>query len=390
MKYINKHCSRDCPRRGLSLLSKISIEREMRQKGSMNKLLMTGNKAMAEGAVQAGCRFYAGYPITPQNEIPAYMSKRMPQAGGIFIQAESELAAINMVFGAAAAGVRAMTSSSSPGISLKQEGISYIAGAELPAVIINVMRAGPGLGNIWPAQSDYFQATRSAGHGDCHSIVLAPSSVQEAYDIMPKAFNLADKYRTPTIVLGDGMLGQMMEPVLVHNSCLAGRQELFTVHSKLPTKPWALTGCKGRAPNIIKSFYMVEGDLEKFNLKLQKKYKIIQKREPRQEAMFLDDAKIILVAYGTVARIAKSAMHKLREKGKKVGFIRPITLWPFPYGAFSKKLKPGAKYLVIEMSYGQMLEDVRLAVNGNFPVEFFGRSGGGVPTEEEIIKNALS
>ncbi len=344
----------------------------------VKKILITGNEAIAEGAIQAGCRFYAGYPITPQNELPAYMARRMPEVEGIFIQAESELAAINMVFGASAAGARAMTSSSSPGISLKQEGISYIAGAELPAVIVNVMRGGPGLGNIWPAQSDYFQATRSGGHGDYHSIVLAPSSVQEAYELMFLAFDLADKYRTPAIILGDGMLGQMMEPLVINS-------QLPTPNSQLK-KPWALTGCKGRQPNIVKSFYMLEGDLEKFNLTLQKKYKAIQQKEQRYENLFLDDAKVILVAYGSMARIAKSALNKLRKKGKKVGLIRPIALWPFPQKAFTQHLRPNTKYLVIEMSYGQMLEDVKLTINGKAKVEFLGRSGGGIPTEEDIIK----
>ena len=344
------------------------------------KLLMTGNEAMAEGAIQAGCIFYAGYPITPQNEIPAYMAKRMPQVHGIFIQAESELAAINMVFGASAAGFRAMTSSSSPGISLKQEGISYIAGAELPAVIINVMRGGPGLGNIWPSQSDYFQATRSGGHGDYHCLVLAPASVQEAYDFMLLAFDLADKYRMPALILIDGMLGQMMEPLII-------KSKIQNPKSKIK-KPWAVTGCKGRKPNIAKSFYMLEGDLEKFNLHLQKKYQTLQQKEERYEGLNLADAKIILVAYGTMARLAKSAMHKLRAKGKKVGLIRPITLWPFPKKAFTDHLSPKTHYLVIEMSYGQMLEDVKLAINGKAGVEFLGRAGGGIPTEEEIMKYA--
>ncbi len=354
---------------------------------NIKKVLMTGNEAIAEGAIQAGCRFYAGYPITPQNELPAYMAKRMPEVKGVFIQAESELAAINMVFGASAAGARAMTSSSSPGISLKQEGISYIAGAELPAVIVNVMRGGPGLGNIWPAQSDYFQATRSGGHGDYHSIVLAPSSVQEAYELMFLAFDLADKYRTPAIILGDGMLGQMMEPLVVHSQeFIVGSKKLRTTNYELRTKPWALTGCKGRQPNIVKSFYMLEGDLEKFNLTLQKKYKAIQQKEQRYEKLFLDDAKVILVAYGSMARIAKSALNKLRKKGKKVGLIRPIALWPFPQKAFTQHLRPNTKYLVIEMSYGQMLEDVKLTINGKAKVEFLGRSGGGIPTEEDIIK----
>ena len=339
------------------------------------KVLITGNEAIAEGAIQAGCRFYAGYPITPQNELTAYMASHMPEAGGIFIQSESEIAAINMLFGASAAGARSMTSSSSPGISLKQEGISYIAGAELPAVIVNVMRGGPGLGNIWPAQSDYFQATRGGGHGGYRSIVLAPACVQECYDLMFLAFDLADEYRIPAVILGDGMLGQMMELLLVR-----GRK------NKIPPKPWALTGCKGRNPNIVKSFYMIEGDLERFNLSLQRKYKIIQQKEERFEGLFLDDAKIILVAYGTMARIAKSTVNTLRKKGKKIGLIRPVTLWPFPNKAFALRPKPNVKYLVIEMSYGQMVVDVKLAVNGKAGVEFLGRAGGGVPSEEDIIK----
>ncbi|MDP3732403.1 MAG: 3-methyl-2-oxobutanoate dehydrogenase subunit VorB [Candidatus Omnitrophota bacterium] len=352
----------------------------------MKKVLMTGNEAIAEGAIQAGCRFYAGYPITPQNELIAYMARHMPEAGGIFIQAESELGAINMVFGASAAGAMAMTSSSSPGISLKQEGISYIAGAELPAVIVNVMRGGPGLGNIWPAQSDYFQATRSGGHGDYHSMVLAPSCVQEEYELMFLAFDLADKYRNPVIILSDSMLGQMMEPIVVHSQeFIVGSKKLRTTNYELRTKPWALTGCRGRKPNIVKSFYMVEGDLEKFNLTLQKKYKIIQQKEVRYESLFLDDARVILVAYGSMARIAKSAVNKLRKKGRKIGLIRPISLWPFPQKAFTYNLSPKTYYLVIEMSYGQMLEDVKLAVNGKARVEFIGRAGGGIPTEEDII-----
>jgi 2-oxoglutarate ferredoxin oxidoreductase subunit alpha len=357
----------------------------------MKKVLMTGNDAVAEGAIQAGCSFYAGYPITPQNELTAYMARRMPEAGGIFIQAESELAAINMVFGAAAAGVRAITSSSSPGISLKQEGISYLAGAELPAVIINVMRGGPGLGNISPSQSDYFQATRSGGHGDYHSIVLGPASVQEAFDIMRLAFDLADAYRTPAIILSDGMLGQMMEPLVMKSEIPAwpaGRR-----NPKSETKkPWALTGCQGRKPNIIRSLYLKEGVLEELNLNLQKKYQTIKEKEQRYEGLFLDDAKIILVAYGAMARLSQGLISALRKKGKKVALIRPITLWPFPEKIFKKIMAKGKKlkFLVIEMSYGQMLEDVKLAVHGEFPVEFFGRAGGAIPTEEEIIKKINS
>jgi 2-oxoglutarate/2-oxoacid ferredoxin oxidoreductase subunit alpha len=346
------------------------------------KILLSGNEAIAQGAIQAGCSFYAGYPITPQNEIIAYMSKHMPicrtnkgQSPGVFIQAESELAAINMVYGASAAGVRAMTSSSSPGMSLKQEGISYLAGSQLPAVIVNIMRGGPGLGNIAPAQSDYFQATRGGGHGDYHLIVLAPAGVQEAYDLTQTGFDLADKYRIPVMILGDGILGQMMEPV-----------QLSTRKIKVsPTKSWALCGCRGRKPNIIKSFFMREGDLEKANLKLQKNYANIKQKEARFESLCLSDAQVILVAYGTMARIAKSAISQLRNMGKKIGLIRPISLWPFPQRAFSIKDRK-VKYLVLEMSYGQMLEDVRLIVNGRQPVEFLGRSGGGIPSQEQIIK----
>lgn len=347
------------------------------------KILMTGNEAIAEGALAAGCSFYAGYPITPQNELIAYMARHMPEAGGVFIQAESEISAINMVFGASSTGARAMTSSSSPGISLKQEGISYIAGAELPAVIVNVMRGGPGLGNIAPAQSDYFQATRGGGHGDYHSIVLAPHSVQESYDLMPMAFGLADKYRTPVIILSDGMLGQMMEPALVHSKKLRTQGP-----GRRTNKPWTLTGCKGRRPNVIKSFYLKEGDLEKFNLTLQKKYAVIEKNEQLYEGLFLEDARVILVAYGTVARIAKSALYKLREKKKRIGLIRPITLWPFPQKIFRALAisRKRLSFLAVEMSYGQMLEDVKLALGDKAGVKFLGRAGGGIPSEEEIIK----
>jgi len=348
------------------------------------KILISGNEAIAQGAIQAGCSFYAGYPITPQNEIIAYMAKHMPKQG-VFIQAESELAAINMVYGASAAGVRAMTSSSSPGISLKQEGISYLAGSQLPAVIVNIMRGGPGLGNIAPAQSDYFQATRGGGHGDYHLIVLAPACVQEAYNLTQTGFDLADKYRIPVMILGDGILGQMMEPIrlsVLGARCSAKHQTPNTKH----LKNWALCGCKGRKPNIIKSFFLREGALEEFNLKLQKNYEIIKQKEARFEGLFLSDAKVILVAYGTMARIAKSVISQLRSMGKKIGLIRPISLWPFPQKPFSIK-NSKVKYLVIEMSYGQMLEDVQLAVGGRQQVEFLGRSGGGVPSEEEIINN---
>ncbi len=355
----------------------------------IKRILISGNEAIAEGAIQAGCLFYAGYPITPQNELIAYMAEKMPEMGRGFIQAESELAAINMVFGASVAGVRAMTSSSSPGISLKQEGISYLAGAELPAVIVNIMRGGPGLGNISPSQSDYFQATKGGGHGDYHSIVLAPSCVQEAYELMFKAFDLADKYRNPVIVLGDGVLGQMMEPVLVRSPELGVKKEkLLTSNSQLSTKTWALTGCKGRAANVIRSLYIAEGDLEKVNLRLQKKYKVISNKEQRWESLFLDDAEVVIVAYGTMARIAKSAVRELRKQKIKAGLIRPVTLWPFPIKIFKQLVlkKKKIKFLVTEMSYGQMIEDVKLAIDCKFPVEFLGRAGGGIPTEVDIIK----
>ncbi|MDP2910800.1 MAG: 3-methyl-2-oxobutanoate dehydrogenase subunit VorB [Candidatus Omnitrophota bacterium] len=339
------------------------------------KVLMCGNEALAEAAIIAGCRFYAGYPITPQNEIPAYMSKRMPEAGGVFIQSESELAAINMVFGSSLTGARAMTSSSSPGISLKQEGISYLAACELPAVIVNIMRGGPGLGNIGPSQSDYFQAVKGGGHGDYHQIVIAPASVQEMADLTMLSFDLADKYRMPVMILGDGILGQMMEPVE------------FKVGTKSEIKKdWILDGCKGRKPRIIKSLILSEAELEKFNLKLQKKYKEIKDGEQRCEVLYGDDSEIMLVAYGTPSRIARSVVEKLRKKGMKIGMVRPITLWPFPEKAFKKLAKNVKSFLVVEMSCGQMIEDVKLAIDCARPVHFYGRTGGEIPVEEEIVK----
>ncbi|MCM8762894.1 MAG: 3-methyl-2-oxobutanoate dehydrogenase subunit VorB [Candidatus Omnitrophica bacterium] len=336
---------------------------------------MTGNEAIVEGALAAGCKFYAGYPITPQNELIAYMSEKLPPAGGVFLQAESELSAINMVFGASAAGFRAMTSSSSPGISLKQEGISYLAGAELPAVIVNIMRGGPGLGNIAPSQSDYFQATKGGGHGDYHCLVLAPASIQECFNLTILAFALADKYRTPAIILGDGLLGQMMEPL-----------EISKIKYEKYKKHWILSGCKGRNPNIIRSFYLAEGRLEKFNFKLQAKYKKIIENEQRYEVFNLEGCDFVLVAYGTLARIAKAAMLKMHKIGIKIGLIRPITLWPFPEKIIAEVAKKVKAFFIVEMSYGQMLEDVKLAVGGKAPVYFFGRAGGGIPSEEEIIK----
>jgi len=336
---------------------------------------MTGNDAMAEAAIRAGCRFYFGYPITPQNELTAYMSLHMPQAGGTFIQSESELAAINMVYGAAAAGARAMTSSSSPGISLKQEGISYIAGSELPAVIINVQRGGPGLGNIQPAQGDYFQAVKGGGHGDYHTIVLAPSSVQEAADLVMRAFYLADLYRNPVMVLADGQIGQMMEPLVF-------KEPGFPA---LPPKNWALTGAKaGRKRNIIKSFFIVMGDLEQHSRRLQDKYAGIREKEIIFEEIGTADADIILVAYGTAARVCKAVIVDSGDLGARLGLLRPITLWPFPSKRLRALAMSAKSFLTVEMSSGQMVEDVRLAVNGARPVEFFGRVGGGIPTEQEI------
>ncbi|KPJ62547.1 MAG: 2-ketoisovalerate ferredoxin oxidoreductase [Planctomycetes bacterium DG_23] len=342
------------------------------------KVLMTGNEAAAEAAIVAGCRFYYGYPITPQNEIPAYMSRRMPEVGGTFVQAESELAAINMVYGTSAAGKRVMTSSSSPGISLKQEGISYIAGSELPAVILNVQRGGPGLGDIRTSQADYFQATRGGGHGDYRTIVLAPDSVQEMADLTRDAFDLADKYRTPVIVLADARIGQMMEPVEFKKR----------PKPELPPKDWALTGAKGRPRNIVKSFYWIEGDLEKFNLHLQKKYRKIEEKEPRWEEIETEDAEIMVAAYGTAARISKEALRLGREKGARIGLFRPITLWPFPRARLAQLAETTRGVLVVELSAGQMVEDVRLSIEGKVPVDFLGRLGGAVPTSTEILEKA--
>jgi len=341
-----------------------------------NKVLMSGNEACGEGAMLAGCRFYAGYPITPQNELTAYMAKRMYETSGIFIQAESEIAAISMVFGASAAGVRAMTSSSSPGISLKQEGISYMAGCELPCVIVNMQRGGPGLGNIAPSQGDYFQAVKGGGHGDYKLIVLAPASAQELMDYTRLAFDLADKYRNPVMILGDGLLGQMMEPVVI-------KPEDRT--PQVVDKPWALTGCKGRKPNIIKSLILAEGALEEHNKRLQEKFKLITRTETLSESVDIKDSDIALVAYGSVARIARASMEMARAKGLKAGLIRPVTLWPFPDKVIEAACASAKKFLVVEMSSGQMVEDVRLAVSGRVPVEFYGRMGGGIPSEEEIL-----
>ncbi len=340
----------------------------------LEKVFMKGNEVIAEAAIQAGCRFYAGYPITPQNEIPEYMSWRMPEVGGVFIQAESELAAINMVYGASACGARAMTSSSSPGISLKQEGISYLAGSELPAVIVNVQRGGPGLGNISGSQADYFQAVKGGGHGDYKLPVYAPYNLQELWELTMLAFDKADEYRNPVMILGDGILGQMMEPLMLNPY----------IKPHLPDKTWALTGCLGRKPNVIKSLYMGEGELEIRNNLLQDKYRMMKEREVKYHTLYTDDADLIVVAFGSAARIALSAIQRLRHEGVRVGLFRPVTLFPFPEREIFSLAGTGRQFLTIELNAGQMVEDVRLSVNGRSEVFFYGRPGGAIVTPEEV------
>lgn len=348
----------------------------------MAKKLMKGCEAIAEAAIQAGCKFFFGYPITPQNDIPEYMSARMPKVGGCFLQAESEVAAINMVYGAAAAGARVMTSSSSPGVSLKQEGISYIAGAELPCVVCNMMRGGPGLGSIQPSQGDYFQATKGGGHGDYHMIVLAPSSVQEAVDLMHNAFDLADIYRTPVMLLADGIIGQMMEPVEFHEH----------ESRELPEKPWAVTGWKGDRPrSIVNSLYIEVDELQEMNDRLQARYEEICEKEVMVEKFKTEGAEVIVCAYGTVARICKSAIALCEAQGVKVGLVRPITIWPFPEKELKEVMAQESvkRELTVEISAGQMHEDVRLAINGAKPVDFYGKPGSYTPTAEEIAEYIL-
>lgn len=342
------------------------------------RVMMKGNEAIAEGAIRAGCRYFFGYPITPQNEIPEYMSRRMPEVGGTFIQAESEVSAINMVYGAAGAGARAMTSSSSPGVSLKMEGISYIAGAELPCVIVNVARGGPGLGGLTPSQADYFQATKGGGHGDYRLIVFAPSSVQEIIDLMYEAFVTADKYRNPAMVIADGLLGQMMEPVVLRDY-----EDL-----KIPEKSWATTGMTDKQ-RVINSLGLVPEDLEKINIDLQKKYQTIEANEIRYEEIGTEDADLIIIAYGTSARVAKSAIAKAAAQGKKVGLFRPITLWPFPSKRLAELAASGKRFMVIEMSAGQMIEDVKLAVGSQTKVDFYGRLNGAIPSVNEAYEAML-
>lgn len=346
----------------------------------MTKKLMKGSEAIGEAAVQAGCRLFFGYPITPQNEIPEYMSLRLPQVGGTFVQAESEVAASNMLYGASGTGERVMTSSSSPGISLMAEAISYLAGAELPVVIVNIMRAGPGLGGILPSQGDYFQATRGIGHGDFRLLVLAPWSVQEAADLVQDAFDLADFYRNPVMVLGDGLIGQMMEPVEFRTD----RQPI----KNLAPKTWAATGCPGNRPtNIINSLFLDPEELERHNFKLKAKFDAMVRDEIRSAAYGTDgDYDLLIVAYGTVARVCSTAIDELRERGVRVAMVRPITLFPFPYMAVREAALQASSVLVVELSTGQMIEDVQLALEGSRPIHFHCRVGGMLVSPDEVME----
>ncbi len=342
-----------------------------------NKVLMKGNEAIAEAAIKSGCLHFFGYPITPQTEISEYLAKRMPKVGGLCLQAESEVAAINMVMGAAASGSRVMTSSSSPGISLKSEGISYIAGCDLPCLIVNVQRGGPGLGGIQPSQADYFQATKANGHGDMHVIVLAPSSVQEMATLTSTAFDLADKYRMPAMILADGALGQMMEPVDF---------DLAAPAASLPEKTWATNGHNGkRKHNVVNSLFMNPAVLEKSVRDRFERYELLKQNEVRFEEMATDDADIVLVAFGITSRICKSAVNAARAKGIKAGLLRPITLYPYPTAKIAELANSAKAFLDVELNMGQMIEDVKLAVNSKKPVEFYGRTGGIMPSPDEIL-----
>jgi 2-oxoglutarate ferredoxin oxidoreductase subunit alpha len=346
----------------------------------MSKVLMKGNEAIAEAAIKAGCRHYFGYPITPQTEIAAYMAKRMPKIGGTFLQAESEISAINMVYGVAGAGFRVMTSSSSPGVSLKQEGISYIAGADLPALIVNVQRGGPGLGGIQPSQSDYFQATKGGGHGDYRLIVYAPASVQEMADYTIKAFDVADKYRMPVMLLADGTMGQMMEPV-----------ELPEIAVNEIEKPWAVRGTElKRKHNIINSLYLNPEELERTNVERFEKYKVIEENECLYEEFMMDDAEYCVVAFGIASRISKNAVIEARKQGVKVGLIRPITLWPFPTKVLRAAADKVKGFLSVELSMGQMIEDVRLATECKKPVRLCSRTGGMIPSPEQVLESIIN
>ena len=343
----------------------------------MAKILMKGNEAIGAAAIKAGCNYFFGYPITPQNELPEYMSRELPKVNGCFLQAESEVAAINMVYGAAGAGARVMTSSSSPGMSLKQEGISYIAGAELPCVIVNIVRGGPGLGGIQPAQSDYYQATRGGGNGDYRHLVYAPSTLQETVNLVMEAFDVADQYRMPVMIVGDGMIGQMMEPIEFKNH----------KNRELPVKDWITDGTKGeREPNIINSLFIDPQELEDHvNDRLEAKYRIIEEKEVRYEDYNVEDADVVCVAYGTTSRIVKNAIAECEAEGLKVGLIRPITLWPFPHKVFDKITDKTKGILTVEMSTGQMIDDVKIAIAGRKPVYFHGRTGGMIPNPNDIV-----
>jgi 2-oxoglutarate ferredoxin oxidoreductase subunit alpha len=343
----------------------------------MAKELFEGNRAIAEAAIRVGVEAYFGYPITPQTEILERLSKRLPEEGRVFLQAESELASINMVYGAACAGARVMTSSSSPGISLMQEGFSYIACSEVPAVVVNVMRGGPGLGNVQPSQGDYFQAVKMAGHGDFHPIVLGPASVQESVDCVALAFDLADKYRTIGMVVIDGAIGQMMEP--------AELPPMRPVRRREQRPDWALTGAKGRSPITITSLYLGGENLERVNLRLQAKLKEIAANEVRWQEYSTEDADLLLVAFGSVGRICQTVVREARQEGLKTGLLRPISLWPFPSARIAELARQVRGMLVVEMNAGQMLEDVRLAVEGRCPVRFYGRMGGVVPLPDELL-----
>ncbi len=345
-----------------------------------DKVLMKGNEAIAEAAIVAGCRHYFGYPITPQTEVAAYMAKRMPKIGGTFLQAESEIAAINMVYGVASAGYRVMTSSSSPGIALKSEGLSYLAGADLPALVVNVQRGGPGLGGIQPSQSDYFQATRGGGHGDFHMIVLAPASVQEMAELTVHGFALADQYRMTSMILADGTMGQMMEPVALDSLKV----------TPAPEKPWATTGTKlQRAHNIVNSLYLSPDELEKTNFARYERYKTIEENETMYEEYRMEDAEICIAAFGIAARVSKNAIDEARSRGIKVGMIRPITLWPFPKEPFRKAAGQVKHIISVELSMGQMIEDVRLATECRVPVTLCNRVGGMIPSPEQVLEAIL-
>ena len=341
------------------------------------RILMKGNEAIAEAAIRAGCRHYFGYPITPQTEIAAYMAKKMPKIGGVFLQAESEIASINMAYGAAAAGMRVMTSSSSPGISLKTEGLSYIAGSDVPALVVNVQRGGPGLGGIQPSQSDYFQATKGGGHGDYRMIVLAPASVQEMASLTIKGFDLADKYRMTSMILADGTIGQMMEPITFEDSEL----EVYE-------KPWALTGTECKRPhNIVNSLYLKPDELEKKNFERFEKYKQIEENEAIWEEYMMEDAEYCVVAFGIASRVAKNAVVAARGEGIKVGLIRPITLWPFPYAPFAKAKENIKAFISVELNMGQMIEDINLATDCAKPVLLCNRTGGMIPSPDEVLES---